>query len=81
MAENPYELGVRDMVDRLLTTAAQADLNQALTGALILAGVEAKVRALPEAEATPGRDFGRGYAMAIRDVLELFEYPRNPGEK
>lgn len=31
------------------------------------------VAALPEHNATGSRDFGRGYAQAIRDVLDLIE--------
>lgn len=30
-----------------------------------------KIEALPETEATGSRDFGRGYAKAIKDVLAL----------
>lgn len=31
------------------------------------------IAALPESAATGSRDFGRGYAQAIRDVLALLE--------
>lgn len=33
----------------------------------------ADIAALPEGGATGSRDFGRGYAQAIRDVLALLE--------
>lgn len=31
------------------------------------------IRQLPEDEATKSRDYGRGYAQAIRDVLAILE--------
>jgi hypothetical protein len=34
-----------------------------------------RIKALPEAEATKSRDYGRGYAQAIRDVLEILDHP------
>lgn len=33
-----------------------------------------RLEALPEQGATSGRDFGRGYSQAIRDVLQLIEW-------
>ena len=36
-------------------------------------GLAEAIRALPEDGATKSRDYGRGYAQAIRDVLELLE--------
>lgn len=33
----------------------------------------ADIAALPESHASGSRDFGRGYAQAIRDVLALLE--------
>ena len=33
----------------------------------------ARTRRMPEDSATKSRDYGRGYAQAIRDVLEILE--------
>lgn len=38
----------------------------------------AHIAALPESHATGSRDFGRGYAQAVRDVLALLETSEVP---
>lgn len=45
------------------------DVQDAIT--LVLNAFGEEVRALPELGATKSRDFGRGYAVAIRDVMTL----------
>lgn len=47
--------------------------------------VQARIEALPEAAATRSRDYGRGYAQAVRDVVHLLadhdpEYLADPCE-
>lgn len=32
-----------------------------------------QISTLPELRATKGRDFGRGYSLAIKDVLSIIE--------
>lgn len=39
-------------------------------------GIVDKIAALPEREATKSRDYGRGYAQAVRDVLALLAEER-----
>lgn len=39
------------------------------------------ISALPEHNATGSRDFGRGYAHAIRDVLRLLDATHQGGEQ
>lgn len=39
------------------------------------------IAALPESHASGSRDFGRGYAQAIRDVLALLEGSEIPATK
>ena len=38
-----------------------------------LADLRDRIASLPEDNATGSRDFGRGYAKAVRDILELLD--------
>lgn len=49
------------------------------TDPILLDLVAAAIRRLPEDGATKSRDYGRGYAQAIRDVLGLIEHPSATG--
>lgn len=42
-----------------------------LGAALVLATIRHELKAMPEQGATGSRDYGRGYAQAIRDVEAL----------
>ncbi len=57
------------MNDAAVDAAARVDVRRRLAAA---------VQALPEHNATTSRDYGRGYAHAIRDVLALLDPTEEP---
>ena len=59
------------MVESLRTNGKA--LHPTVAAELLLTTIRARVRELPEDGATSSRDYGRGYAQAVKDVLALLQ--------
>lgn len=62
---------LRDAMVYIIEGGTKRGLQPDLIVALQLATISGRIMPLPEENATTGRDWGRGYSAAIKDVLEL----------